>query len=183
MRLRDLVPWRDFVIETSWSPEVSIVELAKRVDAPRLPFFGIDHPERPFQGKSVSPTALEFRRTVDWKVESAIPATIRASVTPALGSGACVRVRIRPRAAGGVALALVGLFAVASFVLAVFALIAGEVRGALVALGGSVVVVASALLRFALESDRSERILRGIFERAPALPPPDPPYESGEPYR
>jgi hypothetical protein len=84
MRLRDLVPWRDFVIETSWSPDVTMVELAKRIGAPRLPFFGIDR---------------------------------RATVP------------------------------------------------------------------FAVEAARSERILRGIFERAPALPPPDPPYETGEPYR
>ncbi len=36
MRPRDFLPWRRFVIETSWSPNAAILALEKQINAPRL---------------------------------------------------------------------------------------------------------------------------------------------------
>ncbi len=51
MRARDLLPWRDFTIETSWSPEVAALELGRRVGA--RSFFARAHGsgDEPFVGE------------------------------------------------------------------------------------------------------------------------------------
>jgi hypothetical protein len=39
MRLRELLPWRDFAIETSWSPDAAAGDLGQQIEKPRLLFF------------------------------------------------------------------------------------------------------------------------------------------------
>jgi hypothetical protein len=84
MRLRELFPWRDFTIETSWSPDVSAGALGKHIDEPRLfsqgcaPFVASLFPRGSSGGRE-----FHFRRNISGKNPS-LP-MILAVVEPSTG--------------------------------------------------------------------------------------------------
>jgi hypothetical protein len=87
VRPSDLLPWRDFIIETSWSPEVADIELRKRIDG----LLGTG--DGPFKGHSVGQCQYKFQKVISYR-NSFLP-VITASVEPGHREGARIRVRMR----------------------------------------------------------------------------------------
>ncbi len=91
MRPRDFLPWRRFVVETSWSPATAILALEKQIDPPRLfDFAG----SLPFIGKATSATQLRFRRRISYR-NSFLPRIVVSIEPSASGGAARLDVRIR----------------------------------------------------------------------------------------
>jgi hypothetical protein len=173
MRLNDLFPQRDFVIETRWPPSVAAIEIRKRIavrDGGRLG-------DEPFFGRSLSKVEFQFSRAPSDR-KNLLP-IIDATVTPCDRDGARVHVRMRPH--DGVL--LIPALAIVMAILGPFAaVIYGGVAG-LKLLGVSALLILGGRWHhaaFEREARRAEAILRGIFAAAPALPPP---HDTGEPYR
>lgn len=174
MRPSDLIPWRDFTVDTSWSPEVADIELRKRIGG----LLGTDGAA--FKGRSVGPVGqrqYRFQRVISYR-NSFLP-VISASVEPGYREGARVRVRMRIHALVAVFMAfwmtgatLGGVFG------GVAMLVHGQAAG-LVALGLPIFGAGLITIPFALEARVAERLLREMYALAPALPRP----ESGEAYR
>ena len=173
MRARNLLPWRDFVIETSWPPNVAATEIKKRIGKPRL--FG--RSDETFVGKSTSEGEFRFSRAIRYK-NSFLP-IIHAAVEPSYRDGARVRVRMRLH---GLVLAFMAIWMTAAASGALVGLVS-LARGRPVGLVGVVFTVSVAsfvAVTFSREADVAEALLRRIFAAAPALPSaPD----TGAPYR
>jgi hypothetical protein len=166
---------RDFVIDTSWSPNVAAIELRKSIQgAP--PLSGGE--DALFSGR-VANGRFRLTRKRTFYRSSFFP-VIEAVVEPSWRDGARVRVRMRLHL----------------FVMTVMCVwIAGATFGAIAAgtsmlshgqpLGLVAVVfpllgVGLVSIPFAIEATRAERTLREIFARAPPLPAPP---ETGVAYR
>jgi hypothetical protein len=172
--LRELIPWRTFVIETRWPPEVAAIEVKKVIDKPTL--FGAIG-DAPFVGKAKSQTEFVFRRRISYR-NSFLP-IIRAVVEPSHNGGARIRVRMRMYlfamgfllvwSTGGAFAGLAGLVALSE----------GQVAG-LVGVAFPLFGLALTCVPFALEARIAERLLRAIYAAAPPLPPPP---ETGQAYR
>src|SRR5690242_13094827 len=89
MRAPDLLPWRDFVIETRWPSGVAALELRKRIEKSRR-FIPSDES---FIGSAITDTEFDFAHaTAD---HNPFVPLVRASVEASRRNGARVRVRIR----------------------------------------------------------------------------------------
>jgi hypothetical protein len=166
--MRELLPWRDLAIETSWPPSVAAIELQKRIEPPRWLGGG----ESPFEGQPIAEREFRFRRR--WS--NKLPLMIYALVEEGPRGGACVRVQMR--LAG-----LSGVFFLVWTTMAALLGFAALIRGQLVGLFSPILIVGvgSAInVPFAIEAREAERTLREIFVAAPALPPAP---KTGEPYR
>jgi hypothetical protein len=167
----------DFVIETSWSPDVATVELAKQIEGACTRRGG----DEPFVGHCEDQKAFRFsRRKVP--LDKSTRLVVVATVEPSHRGGARVRVRVRFPT---VVLVLPVLFLLAVFAQASKPSKAGSSAESLLPFALVVLLVAlagagAAIGVFWAECRKVEQELRWIFTRAPALPPP---YESGEPYR
>ncbi len=168
MRARDLLPWRDFVIETSWSPVVAATEMKNRIGPRRLYGGG----SAPFAGESLNDAAFRFRRAIAYR-NSFLP-HIHVAVEPAGDRGALVHVRMQlhPAVLALTVIWLVGMTigAIAQVTLA-WHRHAGPLGLAMPAIGIVVIVVS-----FGLEARKAEAMLREIYAPAPAL-------KTNEPYR
>ena len=168
MHARDLLPWRDFVIETSWSAGVAATEMKNRLGPQRL--YGGS--SAPFVGESLGDAEFRFRRAISYR-NSFLP-NIRVSVEPAGDRGARVHARMQLHPA---VLALTAIWLVVMTIAAIAHLFApwhrqaGPMGLALPAIGLVVVV-----LSFGLEARKAEAMLRAIYAPAPAL-------KTNEPYR
>ena len=146
MVLRDLLPWRAFTIESSWSPGVVATELRKRMDERRIIATGGDAP--------LVGTASEDGRTFRfWRAiatwGSAVPTTmlIVAVVEPSHHDGARLRVRMRLAGIATAMSVVVGAGAILVALLGVWMLLGGNAIGlallafpVLAAAGGSILV-------------------------------------------
>jgi hypothetical protein len=166
MQLRDFLPWRDLVIETSWPPNAAALEIRKRIGQRR--FFGGG--DTPFVGKAIGEREFRFQRTISYR-NSFLP-MVHAVVEPSRDGGARVRIRMRLHlfvmafmmvwmtgaTLGGGAVGLVSLAH-------------GQLRGGLIALAFPTFGVALVTIPFAMEARIAERLLRELFAVAPGLPP------------
>jgi hypothetical protein len=169
MHARDLLPWRDFVIETSWSPGVASTEMKNRIGPRR--FYGGGG--APFVGESLTGAEFRFRRAIAYR-NSFLP-HIRVAVEPAGDRGARVHVRMQLHPAV-LALTVIWLVGMTIAVIAQVTLPWHRQHGAPMGLampGIGIVVVA---LSFGLEARKAEAMLRAIYAPAPAL-------KTNEPYR
>jgi hypothetical protein len=180
MRLHELQPWRSFVIETRWSPEVAITELQKRIDVPG--FFDLGEGTAPFAGRRLkNKDAFGFspRASAPGQANGFKP-VVHAAVEPSHRDGARIRVTMRMQ-----------LFTMVFMM----AWMGGATYGALTFLvrtlpDGNLAGVFALLLPmfgvflyirgFVLEARKSEHMLREIFASAPALPAP---VDTGVAYR
>ena len=174
VQLRDLLPWRDFVIETSWSPSVAAIEIKKSIDGPPPLSGGSD---ALFIGRE-DDGRFRFSRRISYR-NSFLPMIV-AVVEPSHHDGARVRVRMRLHLFVMVFVSVwIGGASLAAFMVAFIFISHGYPVGLLAAvlplLGAAMVSIP-----FALEAPRAERLLRDVFARAPALPAPP---ETGEAYR
>ena len=163
MRGRDLLPWRDITIDTSWPPAVVHTELAKQMDPPRLRG---DSGDGPFIGEALSQGHFRFRRHIGYR--KALRPTLVAIVEPAAHGGSRIRVHMRLHPMTAILLSL--WLALATFI--------GVPLGVQTAVVGLLMLVFGAAITcipFALEARSSERMLREIFAKAPARPEPAPP--------
>jgi hypothetical protein len=172
MRFRDLLPWRDFAIETSWPPTLAAIEIKKRIAAPH--FFG--HCDKPFVGKAFTETAFRFSRAISYR--NAFLPVIQATIEPSHGNAARVRVRMRLSVP---AMAFMAIWMTGATFGALVGLVsaAGGSAAAMLALALPFFGAGLATMPFSLEADEAEAMLRAIFAPAPALPP----WSAGEPYR
>ena len=168
MHARDLLPWRDFVVETRWSPGVAAIELKNRV-GPRRFYAGGG---TPFVGESVNEAEFRFRRAISYR-NSFLP-HIQVAVEPAGDRGARVHVRMRMHPA---VLTLTVLWLVGMTIAAIAELSTPWHRHAgPMALVMPVIGIVVVVLSFGLEARKAEAMLREIYAPAPAL-------ETNEPYR
>ncbi|HEY1691673.1 MAG TPA: hypothetical protein VGG39_05910 [Polyangiaceae bacterium] len=175
MRARDLLPWRTFVVETSWSPTVAEIELRKKVAPQRAVPGDGGHDDAVFVGSEGHGRFRLSRRAGD---QSTFPLRFDVVVESSHHQGA--RVVVRPRTVVLLILSLcLGAVTVIASIMAVVGLECGLPSAMLVL---ALPVVLAGLLSFATarEARESERLLRGIFARAPALPAPP---ETDEAYR
>jgi hypothetical protein len=91
MRARELLPWRNFVIGTSWSPDIAIVEIQKRVGV--RGFLDMGGGSEPFAGRLVNGNEFHFSRRISYR-NSFLP-VISATVEPSHREGARIRVTMR----------------------------------------------------------------------------------------
>lgn len=165
MRARDLLPWREIVVETSWPPSVATTELKKRIDGPGLLGMG----DAAFFGRARA-DGLRFATRRRMQV------VMRAVVGPSHHGGACLRVRMR---APLLSILVVGAGLILLTSLSLTAALGGE-ASALVILVLPATMTTVFAVSFAMEASRAERQLRAIFATAPALPAPP---VTGEAYR
>lgn len=166
MHLRDLLPWRVFAIDTSWSPEVTAIELGKRVGERRL--FGAA--ETPFTG-SLAGHRFQIARTIRYR-NSFLP-VIEGTIDPA-EHGARLRVRMRLNWFVAAFMA----FWIAGTALASLAVVtsASARDGAWVVLLMPVCGIAMCCGGFAFEAYRARIILEALFPRPPQAPVSVGPY-------
>jgi hypothetical protein len=161
-------PRREFVIETSWPPNVAAIEIRKRIASPYRPARG----DEPFIGRSISEDEFRFSRGSSRESPSPI---VYVTVEPSLRDGSRVRVRIER----DFVTAITGLWVTIGVLFGMIPLAHGQPAGliavALSALGARLVVV-----WFSRQARETEAQVRAIFAAAPGLPPPT---DSGEPYR
>jgi hypothetical protein len=167
---RELLPWRAFSIDTSWPPEVTAVELRKRVGERRL--FG--SADTPFTG-SLEGHRFQIARTIRYR-NSFLP-VIEGTIEPA-EHGARIRVRMRLNWFVAVFIA----FWIAGTLVASVAVVASAPAqaGAWVVVLMPIVGIAMCSGGFAFEAYRARIILEALFPRPPR--PPRPPVSVG-PYR
>jgi hypothetical protein len=173
MLMRDLLPWRDFVIETSWPPTVAAIEIKKRIAAPRI-FGGGDEP---FVGKSLAEAEFRFSRAISYR-NSFLP-VIQAAVEPSHRDGARLRVRMRLSVP---VMAFMGVWMTGATFGALVGLVSAARGGppALIVLALPLFGVGLVAVPFSLEARKAEAMLRAIFAAAPGLSPPP---GMGGPYR
>ncbi len=161
MRARELLPWRELVIDTSWSPEEAHAALdGMCTTSARLGPL----PGAPFAGEAKGPGAFELRGNP--RLPSLIPVVLRVDVTPGRSRGARVRVVVRLHRFQAVLL-LVGVTVMVA---------AWQLVGAALA----VVAVGILTMTFRVQARVVERILREAFAAAPGLPEAP---ETGVPFR
>ena len=171
MRPSDLIPWRHFTIETSWSPEVADIELRKRIDG----LLGTG--DEVFRGRSTRNGQYKFQRVISYR-NSFLP-VITATVEPSHHNGARVRIRMRLHALVAIFMQLWMTGAMAGAIVGILALGSGQPAG-LIALALPVFGAGLTTIPFALEARAAERLLREVYAAAPALPAPP---ETGAAYR
>jgi len=86
MHVRDLLPWRELTIETSWSPDVAAAELADRIGKPR--FFGGG--DTLFVGDRLNEREFRFSRRISYR-NSFLPVTRGEDSTLRVGLAVCCR--------------------------------------------------------------------------------------------
>lgn len=173
MNLRDLLPWRDFVVDTRWPPEVAVAEIQKRVGQPQL--FGWGE-TAPFVGhRAGNAFRLNLKKSALQKGRG--PAVIDAVVEPSHHNGARIRVKMRLTSS----LSFVLLASIVFLVLCVSGARA-EMKGvnAVFLSFGLLFYSTLVAIMFVFQANKAERLLREIFARAPALPAP---VETGLAYR
>jgi hypothetical protein len=165
LRLRDLVPWRTFTIETSWSAPVAAAELGNHIGPGRTfraPVVASGHNEN----------ELTFSRAINYR-DSFLP-VIDVAIAPAPHVGARLTVRIRLNWFVGVFMG----FWVAGATLGTLGVaidaIANERPFGSLALLGPLFYAGLTAFGFAIEARRAEVLLRALFP--PASPPPAGPY-------
>lgn len=177
VRVGDLLPWRDFVIETSWPCEVAALELRKAIDEPQL-FSG--EATATFVGRAESATRFKFTRRVPYR--STWRLVVLAVVEPSRRDGARIRVRMRMHlfvVAFATAWRAAVTYRAASTVAG--AVFSGRMAAAdVLPLALPFFGVAITCVPFALEASKIETLLRGIYAAAPAAPPPP---DTGDAYR
>jgi hypothetical protein len=165
MRMRDLLPWRNFVIDTNGPPEVAAAELRKHVEAPRR--WGGSGGDVPFAGRELEAGRFEFCRVISYK-NSFLP-VIRVVIEPSHQGGARVRIAMRLDPSVLAFTRVWMRFSVLAVLLGLAFLFRGEVMG-LAALSIPVFGAALCAVSFALEAGKAELLLRQIFGATPALP-------------
>jgi hypothetical protein len=171
MRPRDFLPWREFTIETSWSPDVAAVELKKHIA--KRGFFGRarDGGNAAFVGDISEGTSFRFARAIRYN-NSFLPVIV-ATIQSSDANGARIRVRMRLHrwVAAFMCVWMAGAV-LGSVACCVAALAHGKLAGllapALPLFGTALVIVP-----FAIEARIAERLLREIYPAAPgrAIPP------------
>ncbi|MEO8796994.1 MAG: hypothetical protein ABI551_03840 [Polyangiaceae bacterium] len=163
MRLAELIPWRSFTIETTWPSDVAVVEIQKRLRAPTL--FGDGG--QPFVGGKR--TARELKFALQTSFNNPARPTVLVTVDEAHRGGSRIHVRMRLAA-------LVGLFLTTWMALSTIMALALSVMAfrdgtwlALVAWALPILGAALFVGMFASGARTSERLIREIFSRAPAL--------------
>lgn len=178
MRITELIPWRRFVIETRWPPDVVATELRKLVDAPGT-FFGADS-DRPLTGRMLDRGA-RFTPTIRGK-NSWAP-VVRVIVEPSHREGTRLRVTVH---FNFFVTAFSAIWIAAFLILMIGGVLTMADQGlsilptiAVIALffGLFVALICGSFMRYARNS---ERVLREAFARAPALPEP---VDTGTAYR
>lgn len=171
MRPPDLIPWRDFIIDTRWSPAVADVELRKRVEG----LLGTG--DAPFRGRSVGQAQYKLHRAISYR-NSFLP-VIHATIEPGHRGGARVRIRMRLHAGVAVFMPIWMTGAMAAAIAGIVGLAHGQGAG-VVGLAMPIFGAGLTVIPFALEARTAERLLREVYAPAPALPAPP---ETGEAYR
>ncbi len=174
MRLAELIPWRSFTIETTWPADVAVVEIQKRLRTPTP--FGDGGP--PFAGGKM--TARELKFTLQSSFNNPARPAVIATIDEAHRGGSRIHVRMRLDV-------LVALFMTAWMALSTIIALAVSVAAfrdgtwlALLAWAFPILGAAVFCGMFASGARTSERLIREIFSRAPALhEAPD----TGEAYR
>jgi hypothetical protein len=160
--LRELIPWRDFVIETSSPPSTCSAELRACMAPPSLFENTVD---TLFVGESRSETEFRLSRRIDYR-NSFIPIIV-ATIEPSAGGGSRVHVRMQlhPLAIVFMTIWMAGtlLAGLGGLVLFAGGLRAGFAMVALPAFGAALVT-----LPFGFEARKAETLLRLLFE--PSLP-------------
>jgi hypothetical protein len=167
---RDFLPWRNFAIETSWSPEVAALELQKRIGARGLG--GAREPGgAPFAGEALGDMSFRFTRVIAYR-NSFLP-VIRATVRPSSAPGAHARIHVTMRlhqfvmAFGFVWMSGALLGGLSAGLVAVRS---GNLGG-LVALGFPLFGAVLFTVPFAIEARIAERLLREVYAAAPPTGP------------
>jgi len=166
VNLDDLSLWRNFGIETSWSPSVAAAELSRWVRKPRYVRLW-DTASTSFVGAALDERTFRFT-TRD--PGSRVPRpSITATVEPLERGGSLVRVRMRPPVSSMIAVVLVVLLSVVNF-FAPHTYHGGRapVAGAVVLFPLVVTVGYWAMLL--AEMRRAESWLLTIYEYAPSPP-------------
>jgi hypothetical protein len=173
MRARELLPWRDFTIETSWPPSVAAIELQKLIGERR--FFGGG--DMPFAGTRDG-SVFRFSRRIAYR-NSFLPMIV-AVVEPSHHDGARVRVQMRLHV---FVMLFMGIWMTGATLVSVMVGFATLSRGqpaGLLALAFPLAGAGMTTIPFAFEARTAEHLLREIYARAPALPAPP---ETGVAYR
>jgi hypothetical protein len=165
LRLRDLVPWRTFTIDTSWSAAVAATELGNHI-GPGRTF------RTPLMAPSRSEKELTFCRAINHR-DSFLP-VIEVAIAPAPHVGSRLTVRIRLNWFVGVFMSFWVTGATLGTLGVAIDAIANERPIGSLALLGPMFYAGLTAFGFAFEARRAEELLRGLFP--PALPPPDGPY-------
>jgi len=159
MHLRDWLPWRNLVIQTSLPPNMAAAELDKYIGERR--FFGGG--DLPLVGRGLGERRFRFSPRGSYR-RAPLP-VITAAVTAADPGGSDVHIRMRPTVASVLFLAVWMLIAI--FV-APLSRASSAQRGAPVPLFVLLVVAPVAgSVSVAFEMQRAERLLRTIFAEAP----------------
>jgi hypothetical protein len=163
MRWRDLLPWRSFVFETSWSPSTAVVEIKKRVGPRR---WWPQRSDSPFVGASTGEYTFKFRRKISYRNPS-LP-VVCVVVQPAAHGGARVEVKMRLHFA---VVPFLSVWMTGACLLGLGGLFAAVFRGkpeALVALLMPLFGAGFISFPFELEAREAEKLIREIFVAAPA---------------
>jgi hypothetical protein len=176
MGLRELLPWRDFVIETAWTPEVAIAELQKQIDTPeRWQVRG----GPTFAGLLLNGNTFRLYRKIRNR-NSWLP-RIDVVIQPSHHNGARVRIKMRMNTSTMLFMIFWMIFStVFGFAMIAKSLGAKEWNDALYGMFFPVFGGALMTLGFVPEANKAERLLREIFANAPAFPAP---VETGVAYR
>ena len=169
------VPWKRFVVDTSWSPDIVAEELRKRITPKRfLPTMSV---ALPYEGYWIGENEVRFRRTA--RMRNGYPVA-QIVIRPSWRDGTRLEVLLRPHVFACIVLAASLVFALLIAFLGLFsALLDGE-RGGFVMLIAPIPFYLAGWLPFALYANDSEQRIRDLFASAPALPPP---VETGKPFR
>jgi hypothetical protein len=188
MRARELLPWREFTVDTSWSPEVVTAAIDRECANPVQG----GRPDAAFVGERTGPGVFDLRRNP--RQVALVGVGLHVVVSPARARGARLRVTVGAAlpwmTLGGLAAALVTVCVMLGLRAwsAASELSLGALDGvpaicipALVAILGVFALVGGAYVDgFRHEARLVESILRSAFAEAPGVP--DPP-DTGEPFR
>lgn len=175
MRFEELIPLRSFTIETKWPVDVAVVEIQKRVGPFRVLGGG---GSEPFVGKKVGERAFKVRA---WSgFNQAGRAILLLTVEPGHREGARVVVRMRLNILIAIFMTAWLMLATAGAIVATIAAVRLGMWIALLAWSLPLLGIAFIEIPFVREARESERLLREIFARAPALPEAPP---TGDAYR
>ena len=176
MHLRELIPWRSFFIGTRWSTDQAFTELEKAIDRDKS-LFGTGGGSAPFVGDIRRTSEFLFWRRIGYR-NSFLP-IIRVVLEPSHHGGTRLRVTMRLHLFVMAFMAVWMTGTTVGALLSLAAVFAGRPAG-LLAFALPLVGAAITGVPFALEARAAERLLRSIYEDAPALPePPD----TGRAYR
>ena len=167
-----LLPWRGFVVETSWPPSVAVIEIRKQVGTNRgLLGGGGDNEYSPFVGTEDHGRFRISRRVGN---QRSVRPRLEVAVEPSHHEGARIVGRLLPDPL--ILAATLGTCLLVGGMITAFGGLGVEL---LVGLPFAVLVAAALVVRV-IEARACERLLREVFARAPALPAPP---ETDEAYR